>query len=55
MELRTERLILRPLCVQDIDTYKAYAMDAETCRYMLFLPHQVQDLCQLHLLKQILP
>lgn len=42
MELRTERLILRPLCVQDIDTYKAYAMDAETCRYMLFLPHKTE-------------
>lgn len=42
MELRTERLILRPVCVQDMDTYKAYAMDAETCRYMLFLPHKTE-------------
>lgn len=42
MELRTERLILRPLCVQDMATYNAYAMDAETCRYMLFLPHKTE-------------
>ena len=42
MELRTERLILRPLCVQDMATYNAYAMDAETCQYMLFLPHKTE-------------
>ena len=40
MILKTERLVLRPVCLQDLDTYKAYAMDAETCRYMLFLPHR---------------
>lgn len=43
MELRTERLILRPLCVQDMATYNAYAMDAETCQYMLFLPHKTEE------------
>ncbi len=42
MELRTERLVLRPACVQDLETYKAYAMDAENCRYMLFLPHRTE-------------
>lgn len=43
MELKTERLVLRPVCTQDIDTYQAYAMDAETCRYMLFLPHRTRE------------
>ena len=43
MELRTERLVLRPLCAQDLDTCNEYAMDAETCRYMYFLPNQISD------------
>lgn len=43
MELRTERLVLRPLCVQDLDTCNQYALDAETCRYMLFLPNQSSE------------
>ena len=43
MELKTERLVLRPLCVRDLDTYTAYAMDAETCRYMLFLPYRTAE------------
>lgn len=43
MELKTERLVLRPLCGRDLDTYTAYAMDAETCRYMLFLPHRTAE------------
>lgn len=40
MELRTERLVLRPLCAQDLDTCNEYALDAENCRYMLFLPNK---------------
>lgn len=40
MELRTERLVLRPLCVQDLDTCNEYAMDAETSKYMYFLPNK---------------
>jgi len=43
MELKTERLVLRPLCAQDLDTCNEYAMDAQTCRYMLFLPNQTSD------------
>lgn len=39
MELKTERLVLRPLGTQDLDTCNEYAMDAENCRYMLFLPN----------------
>ena len=43
MELKTERLVLRLACVQDLETYQAYAMNAETCRYMLFLPHRTPE------------
>ena len=43
MELRTERLVLRPLCVTDVDTCNEYAMDAETSRYMLFLPNKTHE------------
>ena len=39
MELKTGRLVLRPLCTGDLDTCNQYAMDAQTCRYMLFLPN----------------
>lgn len=40
MELKTERLVLRPLGVQDLDTCNEYAMDAQTCQYMIYLPNQ---------------
>lgn len=40
MEIRTERLMLRPLGMQDIDTCNEYAMDAENCRYMIYLPNK---------------
>ena len=43
MELRTERLVLRPLCMQDLDTCNEYAMDAQTAKYMLFLPNHSSD------------
>ncbi len=43
MELRTERLVLRPLCTQDLDTCNEYAMNAETAKYMLFLPNRTSE------------
>ena len=43
MELRTERLVLRPLCAQDLDTCNEYALDAETCKYMCFLPNKTSE------------
>ena len=43
MELRTERLVLRPLCAQDLETCDQYALDADNCRYMLFLPNQTSE------------
>lgn len=43
MELKTERLVLRPLCTQDLDTCNEYAMDVETCRYMIYLPNHTSE------------
>lgn len=40
MELKTERLVLRPLGTQDLDTCNEYALDADTCRYMIYLPNR---------------
>ncbi|MBE6902388.1 MAG: GNAT family N-acetyltransferase [Ruminococcaceae bacterium] len=39
IEIKTERLLLRPLCMNDIDTVHLYASDAELTRYMLYLPN----------------
>lgn len=38
-ELKTERLILRPLNIADLDTAHAYAADVETTAYMMWLPN----------------
>lgn len=40
MQIQTERLVLRPLGTQDLDSCNEYAMDAETTKYMLFLPNK---------------
>ncbi|MDO4266988.1 MAG: GNAT family N-acetyltransferase [Eubacteriales bacterium] len=38
--IKTERLILRPLGPQDLDTVSAYSTDRENTRLMLYLPHK---------------
>ena len=43
MELKTERLVLRPLIMDDLETTHAYAGDAENCRSMLFLPNETLE------------
>lgn len=43
MQIQTERLLLRPLTVRDLDTCNEYAMDAENSKYMLFLPNKTSD------------
>lgn len=40
VKLKTQRLLLRPLDVRDAETVHEYASDAETARYMLFLPNK---------------
>ncbi len=39
IELKTPRLLLRPLGLQDIDSTHLYASDIENTKYMLFLPY----------------
>ena len=40
MELRTERLLLRPLNVLDLWTVYEYASDIENTKYMIYFPHK---------------
>lgn len=39
IELKTNRLILRPLNIEDLDTVHAYASDVENTKYMIYLPN----------------
>ena len=39
MTIETERLILRPITLSDLDTTHEYAGDARHAQYMLFLPN----------------
>lgn len=43
MTIRTERLLLRPLCLNDLKTVHAYASDLENTQYMLFLPNETEQ------------
>ena len=43
MELHTERLILKPLGMQYLETTDRYSIDPENTRYMCFLPHQDKE------------
>ncbi|MDD4125180.1 MAG: GNAT family N-acetyltransferase [Eubacteriales bacterium] len=40
IELKTERLLLRPLNVSDLQTVNEYATDAENTKYMIYLPNK---------------
>ena len=40
MQIKTERLVLRPICACDLQTTHAYASDPENTKYMMFLPNQ---------------
>ena len=43
MEIKTERLVLRPLGLQHLKSTHAYAADPEVTRYMMFLPVESID------------
>lgn len=43
IELTTERLFIRPLCMKDLNTTYRYQGDKELTRYMLFLPDESID------------
>ncbi len=43
MIIKTDRLILRPLCLRDLKTVHEYACDLENTKYMLFLPNETEQ------------
>ena len=43
IEIKTERLKLRPLRLQDLNDVHTYASDLENTRYMLFLPNDTLE------------
>ena len=43
MTIKTERLLLRPLCLDDMKTVHEYASDLENAKYMLFLPNTTEQ------------
>lgn len=44
MIIKTERLLLRPICENDINTVRRYACDEENTRYMLYFPKPEHEL-----------
>ncbi|MBE6714074.1 MAG: GNAT family N-acetyltransferase [Ruminococcaceae bacterium] len=43
IEIKTERLVLKPLGIEYLDTVHEYASDIENCRYMCYLPNADLD------------
>ena len=50
-EIKTERLILKPLGIEYLDTVNEYAMDRENTRYMLYLPNETAEETEKFLIK----
>lgn len=42
-EIKTERLLLRPLNIADLETVHEYASDVENTRFMLYLPNRTKQ------------
>lgn len=40
IQLKTERLLLRPLGTEDLEAFYEYASDAENTSYMIYFPHR---------------
>lgn len=49
-EIETERLLLRPLSINDIKTVHEYASDIENTRFMMYLPNETVEETQNFLL-----
>lgn len=46
-EIKTDRLLMRPLCIDDLETVYVYAADEENTTYMFWLPnHKVEETVQ---------
>lgn len=42
-EIRTDRLLLRPLDISDLETVHLYASDADNTKYMFYLPNKTKE------------
>lgn len=42
-EIKTKRLLLRPLCTNDFETTHIYTTNKDLTRYMMFLPHTTEE------------
>ena len=42
-EIKTDRLLLRPLNIADLEAVHAYASDRENTRFMYFMPHDTEE------------
>lgn len=42
-EIKTERLLLRPLDIADLKTAHEYSSDVENTKYMMWLPHRTEE------------
>lgn len=40
MQITTQRLTLRPICLEDLEARHAYCSDPENTRFMMFLPNE---------------
>lgn len=43
VQIKTERLLLRPLGTKDLEAFYAYASDVENTRYMIYFPHRDRE------------
>lgn len=50
-EIKTKRLILRPLSIEDLNMVHAYASDEENAKYMVYLPNETLEETQDFLLE----
>ena len=42
-EIKTDRLLLRPLAMEDLEVYHSYASDRENTAYMYYLPYDTME------------
>ena len=43
IEIKTDRFVLRPLSINDLDTVHIYASDPENTRFMMWLPNDTKE------------
>ncbi len=43
IEIKTERLLIRPVCMADLECVHKYSVDKENLKYMRYLPHESKE------------